>query len=114
MLTAKEQNPPSLPKTRVWGSGDFFPTFTRRSAPPSSTAHWGSTFCSYEIASERLVGKYFPYGQERPSATTDGTDKFATYFRDTETGLDYASESVSSARHGQIHDGGFSAERGVQ
>ena len=37
-----------------------------------------------------MAGKYFPYGQERPSATTDGTDKFATYFRDSETGLDYA------------------------
>lgn len=34
-------------------------------------------------------GKYFPYGQERPSATTDGKEKFATYFRDSETGLDY-------------------------
>ena len=39
---------------------------------------------------DRLVGKYFPYGQERPSATTDGKEKFATYFRDSETGLDYA------------------------
>jgi RHS repeat-associated protein len=37
-----------------------------------------------------LEGKYFPYGQERPSATTDGKEKFATYFRDSETGLDYA------------------------
>jgi RHS repeat-associated protein len=38
------------------------------------------------------VGKYFPYGQERPSATTDGKEKFATYFRDSETGLDYADQ----------------------
>ena len=37
-------------------------------------------------------GKYFPYGQERPSATTDGKEKFATYFRDSETGLDYADQ----------------------
>jgi RHS repeat-associated protein len=36
------------------------------------------------------IGKFFPYGQERPSATSDGTEKFATYFRDSETGLDYA------------------------
>ena len=47
---------------------------------------------SYELAVERLVGKYFPYGQERPSATTDGKEKFATYFRDSETGLDYADQ----------------------
>ena len=38
------------------------------------------------------VGKYFPFGQERPSATTDGKEKFATYFRDSETGLDYADQ----------------------
>jgi RHS repeat-associated protein len=90
VLTAKEENPPSLPKTRVWGSDHFFPTLTRRSAPPSSTLDWGWTLCSYEIVVERLVGKYFPYGQERPSATQDGKEKFATYFRDAETGLDYA------------------------
>jgi RHS repeat-associated protein len=44
------------------------------------------------VTPDRLgsIGKYFPYGVERPSATTDGTDKFATYFRDSETGLDYA------------------------
>jgi len=43
------------------------------------------------------VGTYFPYGQERPSATTDGKEKFATYFRDSETGLDYANN-----RHHQL------------
>jgi RHS repeat-associated protein len=44
------------------------------------------------VTPDRLgsLGKYFPYGQERPSATTDGKEKFATYFRDSETGLDYA------------------------
>ncbi len=44
------------------------------------------------VTPDRLgsIGKYFPFGQERPSATQDGTDKFATYFRDSETGLDYA------------------------
>jgi RHS repeat-associated protein len=44
------------------------------------------------VTPDRLgsIGKYFPYGQERPSATADGKEKFATYFRDSETGLDYA------------------------
>src|ERR1700678_2138822 len=36
------------------------------------------------------IGKYYPYGQEKPSATTNGTEKFTGYFRDAETGLDYA------------------------
>jgi RHS repeat-associated protein len=37
--------------------------------------------------SERLG--YWPYGQEKPGATTNSRDKFATYWRDA-TGLDYA------------------------
>jgi hypothetical protein len=36
------------------------------------------------------IGKYLPYGEERPGATANDTDKFATYFRDASTGLDYA------------------------
>ena len=31
----------------------------------SSTLHWGSTTCSYGTASARVVGKYYPYGQEK-------------------------------------------------
>jgi RHS repeat-associated protein len=44
------------------------------------------------VGSDRLgsIGKYYPYGQEKPSATTNGTEKFTGYFRDAETGLDYA------------------------
>jgi RHS repeat-associated protein len=44
------------------------------------------------VGADRLgsVGnKFFPYGQER-TATANGKEKFATYFRDSETGLDYA------------------------
>ena len=37
-------------------------------------------------------GKYYPWGQEKPSATTNGTEKFTGYFRDSETGLDYADQ----------------------
>ena len=48
------------------------------------------------------IGKYFPYGQERPSATTNGKEKFATYFRDSETGLDYADQ-----RYHQVGMGRF-------
>jgi RHS repeat-associated protein len=36
------------------------------------------------------IGKFYPYGTERPSATTNGTEKFTGYFRDAETGDDYA------------------------
>jgi hypothetical protein len=38
------------------------------------------------VSSDRLGsnGKFYPYGQERPSATTNGTEKFTGYFRDAE------------------------------
>ena len=44
------------------------------------------------VGSDRLgsIGKFYPWGQEKPSATTNGTEKFTGYFRDSETGNDYA------------------------
>lgn len=37
------------------------------------------------------VGVYYPYGEDRGGSNPgNGTDKFATYFRDSESGLDYA------------------------
>ena len=35
---------------------------------------------------------YYPYGQEKPGATMNDREKFATYLRDSETGLDYADQ----------------------
>jgi len=56
------------------------------------------------VTPDRLgsIGKYFPYGQERPSATTDGKEKFATYFRDSETGLDYADQRYHQPGFGRF------------
>jgi RHS repeat-associated protein len=44
------------------------------------------------VNADRLgsIGKFYPYGQERPSATANDTEKFTGYFRDSATGLDYA------------------------
>jgi len=36
-----------------------------------------------------LASTFYPYGQEK-AVTTDGKYKFATYWRDLSTGLDYA------------------------
>ena len=47
-------------------------------------------------------GKYFPYGQERPSATTNNKEKFATYYRDSETGNDYANNRYHQPGHGRF------------
>ncbi|MGH7868361.1 MAG: RHS repeat-associated core domain-containing protein [Candidatus Dormibacteraceae bacterium] len=69
------------------------------------------------VTPDRLgsIGKYFPYGQERPSATTDGKEKFATYFRDSETGLDYADQRYHQSGFGRFmttdpYDGSASAK----
>jgi RHS repeat-associated protein len=56
------------------------------------------------VTPDRLgsIGKYFPYGQERPSATAEGTEKFATYFRDENTGLDYAQNRYHKPGEGRF------------
>jgi RHS repeat-associated protein len=56
----------------------------------------GTTDCVQltPVASDRLgsIGKFYPYGQEKPSATQNDTEKFTGYFRDQATGLDYADQ----------------------
>ena len=56
------------------------------------------------VFADRLgsIGKYYPYGQERPSATANGTEKFATYFRDSDTGLDYADQRYHAPGQGRF------------
>jgi RHS repeat-associated protein len=109
-------------------SGDFSPAphLISSSGPLSSTSLWAWTPCSYEnavgkvvyqyfggkliknatgyVGQDRLgsIGKFFPYGQERPSTTTNGKEKFATYFRDSETGLDYAQNRYHSVGDGRF------------
>jgi RHS repeat-associated protein len=48
------------------------------------------------------IGKFYPYGTERPSATTNGTEKFTGYFRDSETGLDYADQRYEQPGMGRF------------
>ena len=45
---------------------------------------------------------YYPYGQEKPSATTNDREKFATYLRDPESGLDYADQRYSNPGWGRF------------
>jgi RHS repeat-associated protein len=56
------------------------------------------------VGADRLgsIGHYYPYGQEKPSATTNGTEKFTGYFRDSETGLDYADQRFHSPGTGRF------------
>ena len=48
------------------------------------------------------VGKYYPYGIERPSATGNNTEKFTGYYRDAETGNDYAVNRYESPGAGRF------------
>ncbi len=56
------------------------------------------------VRADRLgsFGKYYPYGEERDPSGLDGTEKFATYFRDSGTGLDYAVNRYYSAGLGRF------------
>ncbi len=56
------------------------------------------------VYTDRLasVGKFYPYGQERPSATTNGTEKFTGYLRDSESGNDYAVNRYQSPGTGRF------------
>jgi RHS repeat-associated protein len=55
-----------------------------------------NTFGSSFVNEDRLgsVGKYLPYGEDRPGGTnpTGDNEKFATYTRDAANGLDYADQ----------------------
>jgi RHS repeat-associated protein len=44
---------------------------------------------------------YYPYGEEKPSATANERDKFATYMRDA-TGLDYADQRYFNSTWGRF------------
>ena len=54
----------------------------------------------------RSRGKYFPYGEDRyspsPANPANDQEKFATYTRDSATGLDYASRRYYSAGLGRF------------
>ena len=56
------------------------------------------------IGADRLgsIGHFYPYGQEKPSATQNGTEKFTGYFRDAETGLDYADQRYHNPGTGRF------------
>ena len=56
------------------------------------------------IGSDRLgsIGRFYPWGQEKPSATTNGTEKFTGYFRDQENRIGLCEESLPPAGYGSV------------
>ena len=94
-------------------------TTTLGVGPPSPSApqfYATQTACNYYfggkliknvngwVYSDRLasIGKFYPYGIERPSATSNGTEKFTGYFRDSESGNDYAVNRYMSPGYGRF------------
>jgi len=80
-----------------WDNYDNAPTPAVTVAVATSNYYFGGKLIKNAngyIGSDRLgsMGKFYPWGQEKPSATTNGTEKFTGYFRDAETGLDYADQ----------------------
>jgi RHS repeat-associated protein len=63
----------------------------------------GTAILIDRLGSNVMGGKrYFPYGQEKPSATTNNVEKFTGYFRDSETGLDYADQRFHNPGTGRF------------
>jgi RHS repeat-associated protein len=48
------------------------------------------------------VADYYPFGSEKPAATANGRQKFGTYGRDSETGLDYADQRYFASVSGRF------------
>jgi RHS repeat-associated protein len=46
--------------------------------------------------------RYFPYGEERGAGTANNDEKFATYYRDAESGLDYADQRYEAIGYGRF------------
>ena len=64
----------------------------------------GSDGTASIVRADRLgsFGKYFAYGEQRGTGTADNTEKFATYYRDGDTGLDYAVNRYYSSGWGRF------------
>ena len=48
------------------------------------------------------VMSYYPYGEEQGTGTANNYDKFATYFRDASSGLDYADQRYYLSQYGRF------------
>jgi RHS repeat-associated protein len=75
------------PSFTVSQSGYYYYFGGRMIKNESNSQNWQGWVFPDRLGS---IGKFYPYGTERPSATGNGTEKFTGYFRDAETGSDYA------------------------
>lgn len=96
----------------AWQTDEVYVYFHGRMIATGITAQTTTTtgVIFYPVVTDRVgsvrLGRsgamnYYPYGQER-TATTNGKDKFGTYWRDALTGLDYAQQRYYSAGVGRF------------
>ncbi len=66
-------------------------------------AQWNGSYMQSAVQ-DRLgsVGKYYPYGEDRTGNPPNDTVKFATYTRDSGTGLDYADQRYYASTFGRF------------
>jgi RHS repeat-associated protein len=88
----------ALTSTRAYFGGKLISTGTYNS---SGT---GDQVNLTPVVADRLgsIGKFYPYGTERPSATGNDKEKFTGYFRDASTGLDYADQRYEQPGAGRF------------
>jgi RHS repeat-associated protein len=77
------------------------PNLTLQSTLVTSDLFFGSRRVAVQ---DRLcsVGNYFPYGESRPGTNPLDTWRFATYWRDSSTSLDYADQRYYSNQFGRF------------
>ena len=111
--------------TSYWTASDLQVHFGRR-----RVAHWASStnggtvqfFATIldRVGSMRNAGSsnasssFYPYGEDKGTAAPNDQTKFATYTRDSATGLDYAMNRYYSSTLGRfMSPGPVSSERGT-
>jgi len=67
----------------------------------------GSTVLTDRVGSVRMTeagtaSKYYPYGEEVNSPTSNGREKFGTYTRESSSGLDYANQRYYASVYGRF------------
>jgi RHS repeat-associated protein len=72
----------------------------RDGATTTSLSAW-SAYRHDRLSSVGDGSTYLPYGEER-SVTANDTHKFATYYRDSSSGLDYADQRYYSSTYGRF------------
>ncbi len=68
----------------------------------TSDKYFGGRRIQIEDRLSSTNGKFYPYGEDKPGNPASDTWKFATYWRDSQTNLDYADQRYFSSQFGRF------------